>query len=87
MAENSPFVLARFDWSRGRLVLRFVKRARSRYYKNRPDVYDRAGTTDPREAYRWNSRQAARQFLLRGYHLSDEWKVTDLRRIGWRDVE
>jgi len=81
MAEIGPFVLAQFDWSSKALVLRFVKRS--------PwgGLLSRESTTDPTQAYRWASRQAARQYLVRSEHLSDKWEVLDLRRVNWSDVK
>lgn len=73
-----PFVLALFDWSTGALVLRFMKR--SSWGGPMPGEI----TTDPREAYSWQSRQAAHQYLRRSEHLSSKWEVLDLRRVGWK---
>lgn len=79
MAEIGPFVLAQFDWSENELVLRFMKRA------SWGGPMPGESTVDPREAYRWASRQAARQYLVRSEHLIGPWEVLDLRQVRWQD--
>lgn len=79
MAETRRYVLALYDWSSNQLTLRFMKR--SSWGGPAPGE----DTTDPREAYRWASRQAARQYLVRSEHLVGNWHVLDLRRLDWKD--
>lgn len=73
-----PFVLARFDWSTGHLVMRMM---RGSGWIRVPLRFE--GTTDWRKAYRWKSRQAAAQYL-KAWKLAGKWEVIDLRQLGWK---
>jgi hypothetical protein len=75
---TDPFVIGRFTWIDGRLQLHMVGTS----IDGKPSV--RNPMPNLRDAHRWASRQAARQFHRRHSKILElnVWRVIDLRRLS-----
>lgn len=78
MPEKHPYVLAVWDWGSGHLSLKML--AGDAFGSILPLS---EATTNVHQAYRWASRQAARQWRNRAkkkMNVGPAWEVLDLRR-------
>lgn len=79
--DNGSHVIGLYDWTTGRLRVLMVK---ATFYGSIIPRTNEA-TDHVHQAYRWKSRQAARQALngLRERHsFGIAWEVINLRRLG-----
>lgn len=76
--RQKRYVVALWDWSTGHLRLKMI--AEDSFGSILPQTQ---ATTSLHQAYRWASRQAARQWLNRQQQrmdMGEAWDVLDLRR-------
>lgn len=80
--RHGSYVIGIFDWQTGMLRFRMVKQG----VFGGPLIKDtREATENVHQAYRWHSRQAARQalrMLQRDHSFGVAWEVVNLKRMG-----